>query len=300
MKNNLAKNSTDSHDQLLKHLKSFYKKMGPFGDLPIMLHWSDSAKLTKVFQLKIKNDEDFFNLILSFDEKFKKLNHEKIWLKKEDMIISMSVYDIYHTLINHLKNSDYEDQLFNSQEVSFVGPTGPFMDITMVELVTQSLFKEFLYFNILKNKVPQRSFRLHTQGEVVVQFGRDLEQFSKVDVCQITDNGVLFSCKDDLVLENLSHGPLVKFHIDTKNIYKLMEGKAHKVSNSENLFTPTCELQFFTTEYEKVIKTLSYDSGMSGKFYLFVRYVHMKESDLPSIFKQFVEQVKDVVNQAAS
>lgn len=300
MKNNFGIHTQNDHDQLLKHLESFHKKLRPFGDLPIEFHWSDSAKLIKVFQSKIKNDESFNKSFRAVEQKFLKLKDEKLWLRKDDFIISMSLFDIYFTLINHLKNGEYEDQLFNSQEVSFVGPTGPFMNVTMIELVTQQLFKEFLYFNILKNKIPQRSFRLHTTGEVVMQFGEKFEKYSIVEICQITDNGVLFSCKDDLVLEEISHGPMVKFHMDSTSVNKLMEGELIEFSNTKNLFATDCKLKYFTVEYEKIIKSLSYNSGISGKFYLFVRYINMNGTDIPSVFKDFVEQMKDSVNKAAS
>lgn len=299
MKNMYTPNFLDHHDKVLDHLIKINQKLSPFGVLPITMHWSDSAKLIKLFQSRIKSDEHFQMAINILENKFNALKNEKIWLKKEDIILTMSLYDVYLTLIQHLKNDQFEDQLFNSQDVSFIGPTGPFMNITMIELVRNQFFNDFLYFNILKNKIPQRSFRLHTSGEIIIQFGKDMEQFSKVEVCQLTDNGVLFSCMDDLVLENSSHGLVVKFMIDTSNIYQLLEGKKLNSPNESKLYYTTDELKYFTIDQNKLIKSLSYDSGISGKFYLFARYVHMKDSDLPNVFKQFVEQMKKAVNLAA-
>lgn len=287
-------------DHVLEHLRKFHKKLQPFGNLPINFHWSDSAKLIKMFQYKIKNDESFYQSLKLIKDNLDHLKSENIWLKKDDQIITLSVYDVYFTLVKHLKSNEYEDQLFNSQEVSFVAPTGPFMNITMVELITQDAFKEFLYFNILKNKMPQRSFRLHTKGEIVMQFGSSMNSYSIVNLCQITDNGVLFSCSDELVLEELNHCELVKFYIDEGYIKDLMIGKSFDHNDLVNLFSTNDKSKYFLTGSDKVIKSLSYDSGISGKFFLFIRYVHMKESDLPHVFKQFIDQMKLSVNEAAS
>lgn len=261
---------------------------------PFYFKFNDNQKIIKNLQIKIKEDaniKQLFNYQHVFGDELKKV---KLWIKSEDSIIQMNMLDIYTGLLKHLRDSSFEDQLFNSNEVSFIGPLGPFKHMSLIECLNDELIEKFIFSQIIKNKLPSRKLRIHTNGKIRVEFGEDFDTYANIEIKQITDSGILFSSKDDLLLETISKSEFVKFYIDTRMMNTFLENnmKMPKSVTEEFFFTKD-DLRYFFIEEKNIVKSLSYKSGLNNEVFLFCRYHHMLESDVPNIFHEFTQKVKE-------
>ncbi len=141
----------------------------PIRNYPFYLHWSNSQKLTEGLKSGIKSDSSISALnFLKFEEKFEELDSVPIWLRVNNEILPMKLLDIYQTFVGFIHKNKFEEQLFVTQEISFIGPCGPFMQTTLLDIVNQHILMDLLSLKVLKNKLPQRKIRLTTQGKVMV------------------------------------------------------------------------------------------------------------------------------------
>lgn len=222
------------------------------------------------------------------------LKATKLWLDIETSIISMSLYDVYTGLMKHLKDQSFEDQLFNCHDVSFVGPMGPFKEMPLIKCLNDNIVEKLILHSLLKNKIPSRKLRVHTQGKVIIRHGEELKNTEIVNIRQITDSGILLSSTDDLLLQKISKSDQVKFLVDTE-LLKEFTGNGLKITdnNSSEFFYTTNDKKSFLIQESEIVKTLSYKSGDNNEFYLFCRYQHMLETDASKDFKEFTNTVKD-------
>ena len=261
---------------------------------PVFYHWSNCSVGTKFLQFSAKQHSELDTTINDVWLKIQQLKDVSIWLKSGDHIIPMNMFDVYATVMTHLRKSNQDDNLFNGHEISFIGPSGPYKHTTLVQLINKTLYQDFLYFYLIKNKLPLRQFRLFVEGNVVVQYGNGHRYSGVLKVKQLTDNGILFSTKDDDFVQKVDHCDKVKFIALTDHLSELITSpdEGGKSLKNNDLFFTTDSMQFFTVEADKIIKSLSFDSGISGDFFLFCRYCDMKESNFPDVTKKFIEQSK--------
>jgi hypothetical protein len=274
-----------------KSLQDFHRPLRPYPHASLEVHWSDCSKVIRALQSEIKSGGHLTKCISELDTRLMGLNQKTLWIKNKETIFPMSIYDVYLTLMAHLKKGDFEDVLFDGHEISFISPSGPYKNSTVVELVSRRTFQDFVHYHVLKNKLHHRGFRLHTRGNVKMLYGADLENSTLLEIKQITDNGVLFSSRDEVLLDSVTHGEQVKVLIDTSKVCELLDGK--DVTNHQDLFFTNNELRYFNVHTKDIISSLSYDSALTGEFYLFIRYWHMQESELPSVFNDFINYSKD-------
>jgi len=278
----------------IKELLEFSKPSklyAPLKNYPFYLHWSNSDKLTKKIKSSLKDEYiDVTENYNQFLDKFEELKAVPIWLKVEDKILPMKLYDIYQTFIDFIHKDKFEEQLFCNQEVSFIGPCGPFMNTSLIDFINKYTLNDLIGLKVLTNKIPQRKIRLATEGKVIMYYGDQLTDSSIMYVRQITDGGILFSSKNDLLLDTISSGELVKFLIDTTEISKIINGDQEDNIENRDLYFTTENLRYFFIEERKISKNLGYDSSKTGEFYFFCRYHDMLESDAPNIFREFINQ----------
>lgn len=260
---------------------------------PLFFKMMDNAIMTKEIQKSLKSNEEFnksFQNQLHFQER---QNQTKLWLKVEGNIISMSLLDVYNTFLCYLKDKSYEDQLFNVNEVSFLGPLGPFTSIPLVQCINDRVINKFIYSNILSNKIPMRKMRIQTQGKILVNYGSDMEYLAELNVKQITDTGILFSSKNEFVIEDFSKCDLLKFHVNTEKIKNFTDNNFQSNEKVDEMFYSEDNLRYFFIEKNKIQRSLSYRSDETNEFFLFCRYHDMLESDVPGIFTDFVYKLED-------
>ncbi len=266
---------------------------------PFWYKLNDSAFLMQKVQQEIRSNDylrEVFQKQLACGGQLSKI---KLWLNMDGQSLPMSIMDIYNALLEHLKNGSFEAQLYDSYEVSFVGPLGPFKTMTLLQCLNDDLIEKFIFSHVFQNKLPTRSFRLHTQGKVKVECGADLEVNSHLNVKQITDNGILFSTNEDLLLELFEQGELVRFFIDSTNIHRFMTNGLKVDGMPQDMFYTEDSLRYFFIETRDIIKSLSYKSAFTNEVFFFCRYKNMLESDVSNVFPEFINEAKYLIKATA-
>jgi hypothetical protein len=276
---------------------TFSKKIIPNEKYPVWIHWSNNPYLTN----KVKEGVKSGLMKTQFDQLTKQLNNLKdvpLWLKLEDSILKLSAFDLYHTLCMHFRNGQFEDQLFNCQEISFVSPTGPFKEITIVDCIHEKTIESFVYKNIIQNNLAQRSFRVFTKGSAKLSFGEFREHDLDISVEQLTDHGVLFSSDNFKLLEVIDDEQFFNIQMTLKNIKSYFDDSSQFDEAQSDLFYSNNLTEGFRVNSSHLIKSLKYDSSETGKFFLFCRYKDMQGSEHGHTLGKFVESMKQKLQAA--
>ena len=298
-------------------MENFKQKLSwPIVDL-VEGKWNSSYKLDKnaPFELKLNDNHLLIKHMKNFlkeNEELKKIfNYQKqfvdelkntnIWVKQEEQIIKMNLNDLYLSFSKFLKDSSFEDQLYNCNLVSVVGPLGPFKELTLISLLNDELVKKYVLSQVLGNKLPMRKLRIHTSGKVRIEYGQEFDHLANLEIKQITDSGILFSTNDDLLLNTIEKSQFVKFFLDTRLLNDFTNNNFKMEEDwGEEFFYTKETLRYFLIEQVNIVKSLSYKSATTNEVYLFCRYHHMLESDVPNIFFDFVNKVENHIKNLAS
>jgi hypothetical protein len=257
---------------------------------PFYFKVNDNSRLMSFIQYKAKSDKSVKNQIQEHQEKLNEYRKVKIWLKQGSGILSFTLYDIYNSFLSHLRYNSFEDQLFNCQEISLLGPLGPFTNMPLVDCLNDELVNKFIFNSVLKNKLPSRNLRVYTDGDVKIEFGKDFKRKNTLKLRQFTDTGILFSSIDEEVLSHLGDGDFVKIHLGCEMVKNFIDDKELK-SNFKNFETKNESSYFFIPE-DKIIKSLSYKSAHTNEIFFFIRYGYIKDDGLGKLYSQFVSKVK--------
>ncbi len=267
-------------------------------DSPFYFKLTDQSKIMRKVQRHMK-DKPELNALYGYHYNFTKaLKQNVLWLKTETGIISMTLYDVYSALMKHLRDATFEDQLFNCNQVSFVGPLGPFRDMPLVQCLNQDTIDKFIFDQILKNKLPLRKRRILTSSQVIMEYGGEFQYKSKLKIKQISENGLLFAMNDSIILDLMAKGEYVKLFVDTRNLVSFTENKlrSQKKFNDDFFYTED-ELRYAFVRESDLIKSLSYNSGDTNEVYFFCRFSDMRETDIPNSFYDFFNVLNDYFDQ---
>jgi hypothetical protein len=272
----------------------FEKSFRPFANFPLDLHWADARILIEKVRAEAKfGDEKFYHekqFAIGTVESLKKV---PIWLKNGDYVIPMTMFDIYSSLGQFIKKEAMEDELFNCHEISFIGPSGPFKNMPLINCVNEQTLNIYLHWMVMVNKLPQRAFRLNTKGHVAADFiAQDQTDSNLLNVEQITDSGILLSSKNDFLLERTESIEELKVYFNTE---KMLDAVKSEKNRSDEIFFSKDKLHYFKISKSKLITKLKYNSHHSGEFFLFCRYFDMYESEVPEIMKDFTSETKKII-----
>lgn len=278
----------------------FEKRFNLFHNIPLNLHWSDARALTEKVRYQTKRGDESFDLQKKFvSDTIQSLKNVPLWLRYEDTIVAMTMFDVYQGLGQYIKKEAMEDELFNSQEISFIGPTGPFKDMPLINCINGATFNLFLHWQVMVNKLPQRSFRMNTQGHVMADFmGINHTKTNMLKIEQITDTGLLFSSQNDFLLEHIDASDELKIYFNTSRLFDAVKNGQN--NKNEDLFFSRDKLHYFKIDQHKISKKLKYNSHESGDFFLFCRYFDMTESEVPELMKTFTKETKKIILDAAA
>lgn len=250
----------------------------------LMRNLQKRLKGDSTLQAKYSENLDFINTLKSIS----------IWLKLDGSVIPMTLLDVYTCFTKHLKDSSFDDQLYNCNSISFMGPMGPFKELPLVQCLNDKLIGKFLFESCLKSKIPARNLRVRTQGDIMVTHGENHELQNRLQMRQITKNGILFSCTDGMIVDNFSRSEVLKFHINTEELKKFTDNDLRSSQIAvPDFFYSEDELRYFYIDQSKVKRSLSYKSDETNEFFMFIRYCDMMESDIPSIFIEFTDKVEN-------
>ncbi|MBD66063.1 MAG: hypothetical protein CME62_12705 [Halobacteriovoraceae bacterium] len=260
---------------------------------PFSFSLKDCSSITKFIQSEVKSVTDIHTQYLENLSFEARQSQVKLWVKLTDQIIQMSLLDVYQCFLKYLKDQSFEDQLFNVNEVSFLGPTGPFTNISLINCLNERLINQFIMSGLISNKLPTRKYRVKTHSILLVEFGEQMEHRTTFAMKQITDTGILFSTKDDLAVQELSKSDVVKFYMDTRGLKDFVNNNLQTTHQKNDFFYSENQLRYFFIEENKIQKNLSFQSNETNEYFLFCRYRHMLESDIPHIFMEFSAKLDD-------
>lgn len=261
---------------------------------PLFFKISDSKDLVRFVQKNLKTQNDISHFFGEKTNELQKMKASKMWLRLEDeSIITMNLLDIYETFIKSLKDETFEDYLFNAYDVSFVGLNGPFKTMSFINILKEDVIQNIIFYSVMKNKLPTRKFRVHTKGRVLFRFGENLGQEDFFEVRQISDSGILFSSQNTELLQNMSTGDSLKVFISSQRVQKFTENKLQSSDEYEkDLFYTEDELSSFEISESKTVKSLSHRSGENNEFFLFMKFKDMKRTEIPHVFKNFLDKAQ--------
>jgi hypothetical protein len=248
----------------------------------------------KQFQQDLKMDPKLKDMYAHQFHFLEDLKLKKFWLRLDEIVVQMTLFDVYSSFLRFLRDKTFEDELYDINEISFVGPAGPFEETSLIECMNENTIDKMIFNSLLKNKLPMRGFRVHTEGKVLINFGEDLFDSATLNVKQITESGILFSSYDDTLLDTVTKGDMIKFHMDTRPLKTFIENDLKMPEKLDrDFFYTTDELRYFYIEEKNLHKTLSYKSGKTNEIFFFCRFHHMLESEVPNLFFDFNEKLKN-------
>jgi hypothetical protein len=264
-------------------------------NFPISLHWMNESKTCSLIKKEIKTENSKLNKeYKTLNKQLNQLKTISLWLKVNETIVSLTAYDLYESLFSHLRNGNFEDQLFNAQDVSFISPAGPYKCLSLVECINQDTFEKFLYIKTIQNKLAQRSFRLNTKGKVTSFYGDFFQEKTEVELEQITDTGFLFSSSDETFLELIEDQHQLKFQMDISFLDNYFDNSVEDEFNNDPFHT-TNTFNSFTINQSHVSTNLKFDSAITGKFYVFCRFEQINELEYSKSIRKFVKKFKEAI-----
>jgi hypothetical protein len=81
-----------------------------------------------------------------------------------------------------------------------------------------------------------RSLRVHTKGKIQIEYGDDFNKTANLEIKQVTDSGILFSSKDDMILNDIETSEYIKFFIDTRAMNDFVQNNLVMKNDKEEEF----------------------------------------------------------------
>ncbi len=265
-------------------LSSLENKIKLNKNFPFTLKYSDGKNIISKIQRDIKNSEVYaqeFNNYFSF---INDLSNTKFWIQKENNIFPMTLMDLYQAFLQFIKSGEFEDQLYNVSDISMYGPLGPFKPVALIKMINKSLADKIILYNIIKNKLPTRKFRLNINQQVAIQFGNNFCKVEDINLKQITEHGIVLSLRDDIILPEIEQSEKLRVYLSLN----FLDG----ITGTDNMFYSDYKDDMYTIDQSNIKYYLSYNSFESNEVYFFCRFNHLKGNK--DIFRlgEFVRQTE--------
>lgn len=165
----------------------------------------------------------------AYFKKHKQLRNIPIWIKSGSKVNYWNLYDLYKSLIIHGLN-------FSSvnTEVSFISPMGPFQKDNLKNFINHEIYHDIVVELLLNNELNERSFRFRVDGLVKCLTVENKSFY--LNVCQISNDGILFSIKDSKALEDLVSSNDVRILFDTSLLKNTSKLALEEISNQFSSF----------------------------------------------------------------
>lgn len=256
---------------------------------PFYVNYLNGHILIKKIQQDLKSSDEYKEKFDKYFAFMSELEVTKLWLNSDEQIITMNLLDIYQSFLRYLKDKTFEDQLFNTAELSMYGPLGPFQTMAPANLVNNTLAKKIILYNLIKNKIPVRKFRLEVDSTIIWQFGDNYKQVEKLKIKQITEHGIVFSTKDEGLLQDLSETDKIRIYM---NLNCLKGGQF-----DSNIFYSDHKNDIFEIDQDKVTRCLSFNSFLSDEIHFFCRFKNFDKYPELSILQNFVSESEEKLSQ---
>ena len=266
------------NNNVLENLKNYLKKPSFKNSLSlnstdsISFHWSNHRVSRSVASKYFKN--------LNF-------NSKKLWIKTQASIIEMTTCDLLDYVTINSSKVQQLDFLFELKDISLLGPTGPYNTMTLSECIDKSELKAKFLMSLLKNKSPQRSFRLNCTEEILMCYSENCLKETKVQVHQLTKSGILFKSDNMDIFEILEDKDSFKFYLNSE------AASAHKPFYSE------VEKDSFKVSKDKIKLSSSFLSD-EDECYFFIKFKDINNERIKSNIKDYLDETEKLIVQAVA
>lgn len=308
-----AKSSLGNSPQIKEYLSTpLNKSQCPLTTNQNMsFHWADYSLTCDIYRGLIKNDAKYHQiqntLVLNMDQ----LRTVPVWVKTIDGVSTLSLYDIYDSLTTKGKMSRFYVNKENKLVLSFSGPEGPFEILSPSECINKNRYSDFVFTYLLQEKLPTRDFRVRCKGSVLCYYDVCFNKQIKIDVEQITSDGILFSTDDDTLKDKLFYSKEIKFLMNLElfhqNLHKSFNELRNNFSDYEyNLFFTRDSRHSYHVQPKNLYFYHAYDFDQTGKTYFYCHFSNFKGKNniLENIMKEFTDQLRtqikaEIFNKAA-
>lgn len=240
----------------------------------VFFHWSNwkiSIEHLREEFLKIPVTDQLLN------KKLESLQRVPIWIKNKKGEQKISLYELY----NIYTDPKFKSAIYNVDNgffVSMTGPMGPYSALLDLRWFNKDTYSLFIFYKLLKNEYPTRSFRLNTNIKTEWIFNGNNFLPKEVKLHQLSKDGILFEC-DPKVGETLKKSRILSFSIPFADIYKaLYHGRKSyfplKIGQTYiHSIKTSLSLDSFKNTLERSIST------RAGRTYIFIKYSQMPNGE---------------------
>jgi hypothetical protein len=238
-------------DKINKYLKNPNLEESVFVDdkSSIHFHWSNHKITKQIAQRRIN---------LSPIK-----NRKNLWIKNKESYLKLDKQEITDYIAsNNLK----DDNLFDVKMIANC-LSEEFEDSCLADHIDETELRKSYFRMALKNKIPQRSFRLSTKEEILFCYSNNFLQETKVVIHQFSNSGILFKCSNVDFLEIFEENKTFKIYLDSAALTR--NGKAYTESEKNAII--------LKKENIKIC-----DQFIDENNYFYVRYADMNGSEIKS------------------
>lgn len=185
----------------------------------LSFHWADASETCQFLQRNIKNRGTKYFEFKKLLEHIQDLKMALVWVRSDSKIVQCNLYELYHLMINPLKNSKLNFLQFDSCDLSLIGPNGPYKNVNLKAWLNREDYLSVVYKSILSSELPAREFRIRSTGKILCYYGENDNNSCVLHVKQIGLSGLLF-CTAELnlygLIKNCEH---LSLQLDT-NLFK--------------------------------------------------------------------------------
>lgn len=149
---------------------------------------------------------------------------ESLWIKNDDSYLKFCKKEITNYIAS--KNIK-DDNLFDIKSIARC-LSEEFEDSCIADHINVSDLQSAYYRMSLKNKVPQRNFRLSTLDEILMCYSNDFLYETKIVIHQFSNSGILFKSTSEEFFEIFEDNNEFKIYLDSYSLTN--KGKAYSES----------------------------------------------------------------------
>lgn len=228
----------------------------------IHFHWANHKKTKKIAQQAIE-------LLPNRDK-------SSLWIKNNESYLKLDKQEITdYIAVKNAKDDNFFDIKIISKCLS-----EEFEESCLADHIGESDLREAYLRMALKNKIPQRNFRLSTKEEVLFCYSNNFLNETKVIIHQFSNTGILFKCQNDDFLEIFEYNNLFKIYLDSSSLTN--HGKAYCESEQNAIILKKENLKLC-------------DQFIDENCYFFVRYADMKNKEVKSNLCSYLDSFEQNV-----
>lgn len=182
----------------------------------LSFHWADAGETCQFLKRNIKNRGSKYFEFKKLLEHIHDLKMALVWVRSDSRIIQTNLFELYHMMVNPLKNGNLNFLQYDACDLSLIGPTGPFKSVHLKAWLNRDDYLSVVYKCILSGELPAREFRVRSAGKILCYYGANNNNSCVLHVKQIGLSGLLFSTAELNLYGLLKNCESLSLQLDTR------------------------------------------------------------------------------------